>query len=507
MVLRKALQSGLQWLEGKADEVFGPAANPFYFLGALGYYFFWIAAVSGIILYIFFETSAQGAFESVERMTNEQWYFAGLWRSFHRYSSDALVLVTLGHMARELILDRYRGVRWFAWVSGVPVIWLLYVSGISGYWLVWDKLAQYLAIASMEWLDWFGIFGQSVARNFLTRGSLDDRFFTLLVFLHIAVPLFLLFGMWIHVLRISRPVVNAPRVLALGTGLMLFAISAAEPAVSQGAADLGVVVASLNFDWFYMIFYPIYDWAGAGLTWAVAGGTSALLLILPWLPVKKYAVQAMVTPESCNGCSRCFADCPFGAITMTERTDGRPHPRIATVDHSICTGCGICVGACPTSTPFRSDDALVTGIDLGEFPLRSLRQLTDSEVARVKGDLPVMVVGCEQSADPTDLREDGVATLTLPCVAMLPPSFIDYLLTKNGFAGVLLTGCREGGCYHRFGVKWTEQRIARERAPQLRERVARERLRTCWAAEADRGKLARELAAFRADLVDLEVGE
>ena len=83
-------------------------------------------------------------------MTRDQWYAAGLMRSFHRYASDGLVVVMLVHLLREFSLDRYRGVRWFSWLTGVPVLMLVYVAGVSGYWLVWDKLAQYVAIVTTE---------------------------------------------------------------------------------------------------------------------------------------------------------------------------------------------------------------------------------------------------------------------------------------------------------------------------------------------------------------------
>ncbi|MBT3766996.1 MAG: cytochrome b subunit of the bc complex, partial [Rhodospirillales bacterium] len=216
-LIRRVLQNRLSDVEALFDRAFGPSWNPFLQLGTLAFFFFWIAAVSGIYLFIFFETSAVGAYQSIEHMTHAQWYYSGIIRSLHRYSSDAMVVTAVLHLGREFILDRYRGVRWFSWFTGVPVLWFLYMSGIGGYWLVWDKLAQYVAVASMEWLDWLGIFGEPVAANFLTRGSLDDRFFTLLVFLHIFVPLVLLFLMWVHILRIGRPKVNPKRGLAIGS--------------------------------------------------------------------------------------------------------------------------------------------------------------------------------------------------------------------------------------------------------------------------------------------------
>ena len=96
------------------------------------------------------------------------WYHAGVMRSFHRYASDLMVLSIAIHLLREFSLDRYRGTRWFSWFTGIPLIWFLYISGITGYWLVWDSLAQYVAMVSAKLLDLVPIFGEPLARNFLT---------------------------------------------------------------------------------------------------------------------------------------------------------------------------------------------------------------------------------------------------------------------------------------------------------------------------------------------------
>jgi hypothetical protein len=93
------------------------------------------------------------------------------------------------HLSREFIPGRLRGLRWFAWFTGVVLLWFVFACGISGYWLVWDKLAQFVAIATAEWLDALPLFGKPIARNFLDNATLSGRFFTLMVFLHIAVPL------------------------------------------------------------------------------------------------------------------------------------------------------------------------------------------------------------------------------------------------------------------------------------------------------------------------------
>jgi quinol-cytochrome oxidoreductase complex cytochrome b subunit len=183
------LKRGMRVLFARAEYVFdagfGRANNPLACLGALGWYFFWIVSATGIYLYIFFDTGITNAYESVEYITNDQWYAAGVMRSLHRYASDALVVVVFLHIIREFSFDRLRGRRFFAWITGVPLLWFLYVCGISGYWLVWDQLAQYIAIATSEWLDTLPMFGEPIANNFLNSATLGNRFFTLMVFIHI----------------------------------------------------------------------------------------------------------------------------------------------------------------------------------------------------------------------------------------------------------------------------------------------------------------------------------
>ncbi len=500
---REWLRRGFAAAELLLGRAFPAAWNPLLNLGALGFFFFWIVTASGIYVYIFFDTGVWQAYDSVARMSREMWWHAGLMRSFHRYASDGLVFVALLHLAREWACGRFRHARSFSWLTGIPVLVLVYVAGITGYWLVWDELAQYVAIVTSEWLDATGIFGSPIARNFLSPDHLGDRFFSLMIFLHIAVPLIALILLWVHLQRITRPKINPPRGLAYGTLASLILLALAFPAESHPPADLLRVPADLGLDWFYLPLYPVYERWPASITWPGSLFLLFLFLAVPWLPPMRRAKPARVDLANCNGCTRCFADCPYNAITMVPRSDGRPFSQEARVNPALCVACGICAGACPTATPFRRRAALVPGIDLPDLPLAEVRERVHAASAALTARPRILVFSCGQGVPLRALASERVGVVELACIGQLPPSFIDYVLSRDLAEGVVLTGCAEEACHHRFGIRWTDERLEGRRDPHLRARVPRERVRTLWAGPLGRARLERLLDEFGRELENL----
>ncbi len=503
ILIQKPIRAVFLRLEKLLDTVFPPSWNPLYNLGALGFFMYWIVAATGIYLYIFFDTGITEAYDSIEYMTNDQWYLAGVMRSLHRYASDAMVLFMIIHVVREFSLDRYRGARWFTWFTGVPIFILVYASGITGYWLVWDRMAQYLALMTTEWLDWLPIFGTSIAANFVSPTALDDRFFTLMIFLHIAAPLFLLIILWIHLQRVSKPIVNPPRGLAAGIFASMIVLSLVWPAVSQAPADLSTVVSVVNLDWFYMGLYPLLDYYSAGSIWAAAVVIFGTFAFLPWMPPLKRSPAAKVILEHCNGCTRCMEDCPYNAIMMVRRSDGLAFDREAKVNTDLCVSCGICVGSCPSASPFRKRSDLISGIELPHYMLDELRTNTRKAADGLEGDTRILVFGCDPGARIGRDITSIAAMVRMPCIGMLPPAFIDWALSRGMADGVVITGCREGNCQHRFGVDWINDRLDRKRAPQLRRRVPRERILRFWASSADGKALDKAIIRFAESLSKL----
>ncbi|MEO7008626.1 MAG: cytochrome b N-terminal domain-containing protein [Caldimonas sp.] len=491
--VRARTQAAWRGLEHRFDAVFGAAANPLRHLGALGMGLFWIVALSGIYLYAVLDTSATGAWRSIDALSRDPGSPGGLLRSLHHYAADAFVVVVLLHLTREWLFGRYAGFRRFSWLTGVPLLPLAFVSAIGGFWLAWDRLGQYSALATAEWLDVLPFFATPLTRNFLGAASVGDRLFSLFVFVHIGVPLLLVFGLWFHLQRVSRAEVFPARSLAFGSAVALLALAVAAPVRSQPPADLSSVAATLPIDWLLLFVHPLAQAVSGEVTWLLLALALALLFGLPFLPRRVPAAPvAQVDPLNCNGCRRCFDDCPYAAITMVPHPAGRPGRQLAEVDADRCASCGICAGACPSSTPFRGIETLVTGIDMPQGPVDALRRRLRDGLAAMRGAHRFVVFGCDPGARVDGLAAPDVLATSLLCTGMLPPSFVEYAL-RHGADGVLVTSCRDGGCAFRLGARWTAERLAGRREPHLRDRVTRERWRL---VQADAGEEAVLIAAL-----------
>jgi ferredoxin/coenzyme F420-reducing hydrogenase delta subunit len=355
-----------------------------------------------------------------------------------------------------------------------------------------------VAIATTEFLDALGLFAEPIARNFVHVSTLSGRFFTLMVFIHIAVPLILLFILWIHTQRLAHARVNPPRTLAIGTTAMLVGVSLVRPALSQGPADLATVPARVGLDWFYLTIYPLFDRFPLTTIWLAGAAAMALLIVLPWLPPRPERTAARVHLANCNGCTRCFLDCPYSAVTMVPRRDDRPYEQQPVVDPDLCIACGICAGACPTATPYRRRSDLVPGIELPDQPIAALRSAIIETARALRGAQRVLVVGCEFGPELDAVRSASVGTVAVPCLGALPPAFIDYVIARHIVDGILLTGCTPGNCHARLGAEWTVARLAGTRDPCLRSRGFGSRIAICQAGAGGAARLARAIAGLQA---------
>jgi coenzyme F420-reducing hydrogenase delta subunit len=367
--------------------------------------------------------------------------------------------------------------------------------GIGGYWIVWDQLAQLSPVATTELLDWLPIFSEPSARNFLAPDSINDRFFTVLVFIHIGVPLLLILGLWAHVHRISHVDYLPSRRVMLATAGRLPAAGAAQAGAQQPAGQSGPGTPADSPRLVHPVPPSADRLSSPALVWSLLFGATdpALRAAFPAAP------QASRSPSSTRPTATA-APLP-GRLPLRRdhhgAAPGQAGFQLAVVDADLCAGCGICAGSCPSSTPFRSRETLVTGIDMPQLPVNALRE-------QLEGRTRIVIFACTRGAEAGPLAAVDTAVIGLICTGMLPPAFVEYAL-RGGADGVLVATCRSGGCEFRLGDLWTSQRLLGQREPHLRRTVPPSRLQLLAASAHDDRTLAEVLAEFRTRLEALPV--
>jgi len=338
-------------LERATNAVFTQKYNPFYYHGALPNFFLWALFLTGLLLLVYYQPTLATAYASMKYITFEA-PFGNAMRSIHRYAADGMMIFVMLHLFRVWFTDRYREYRILPWITGVVLLSVMFIVGLTGYMLIWDQDAVALTNITANFLSAFPVIGPSLARFLLAGDTITDFTITRMLFLHLGIPLLMMFVLWLHYLRITRPVTDPP--LALNLLLLggLFTVAGFFPVVLGEAAppNFDVVLNSIKLDslyaWPQMMVISGTDMA---VIWALVLAVPFGLLVVPYLQKKAMRGQfAHVTFENCTGCSLCYADCPYEAITMVDREpdDGTRFKKLATVDPGRCANCGLCVGAC-----------------------------------------------------------------------------------------------------------------------------------------------------------------
>lgn len=259
------------------NALFSSKLNPIYHSGTITILSLLIAALSGLYLLIFYRTGTDASFDSMNRLSQQPFQLGILIRGFHRYSSDLAIVSVLVHALRLIALDRFRGHRWIAWVSGVFWLTIIWVVGVTGYWLVWDQRGQMVATSIIKAITSVVRLGEPLARSLLHNALVKDQLFFILLFLHIFLSIFMAAMWWLHTSRISRPKLLPPLWIGLFLFISLAAVSLAKPAINAPRADLYVIPGSVPLDLFYLFFVPFTVWPGWAL--AVSGGISLFFFL------------------------------------------------------------------------------------------------------------------------------------------------------------------------------------------------------------------------------------
>jgi len=329
-------------LEGIVNRFTKSDFNPLYHLGTLSIFMLIVLLVTGIYLTAIYRPGLDVAYATVEKIDSN--WFGSLMRSVHRYASDAMILLVILHILKMLFSDKFWGQHWLAWTSGWIMLAGTWLTGTMGYWLIWDLRAQWMTEYMMQTLA--GTSGLTYVATDLASRTFSN--FVIILFLHVFLPLIGFLGIYIHGLRLSRARWWSPRWVSIQAVVGLVILSLIKPAQSFAQADLSTLIQSVPMDAYYLGFLSLIDSLGNWIFWVLAIFLGGSLFLLPWLASGRDLGPALVTDSKCTGCVLCYAECPYDAIRMAQRTDNSGYHKLAAINSAQCTGCGICVGACPT---------------------------------------------------------------------------------------------------------------------------------------------------------------
>ncbi len=487
--LERGALRALRRLDQTANRLYGWKYNPLYQTGTLVVLLFLVLLVTGVYLLLFYRVGSP--WESVATVTRQPW--GGRWiRTLHRYASDVAVVAIGLHAFRMFAQGRSWGPRVLAWVSGGILAAVFLVCGWTGYVMVWDAHGWVIAREGARLLDVLPLFSEPVSRAFTGPDPLPGAFFFMNLFLHIALPIGLGILLWLHVSRIARPILLPPRRLAWGAVALLTAFSLAWPIGMGEPAPVLELPRAVPLDVFFGFWVPLARALPAWISWLAIASTAVvgLVLVPRWSrpPEDRRPPPSRVNERYCTACVQCSIDCPYEAISMIPREDGR-FDRVARVDPERCVSCGICAGSC---APMGVGPPGRTGRDQLE---RARAFLRDRSPERAD----IVVLGCTRSGDWASLRAFSpreLPSIALSCVGSLHTSTVE-LLIRGGVPGVAIVSCAPRDCWNREGVVWAEARLFHDREAELKPRVDRRRVALIHAANTGPDGLRRELEAFR----------
>jgi hypothetical protein len=259
----------LSRLDAQAGRIYSSKYNPLYHSGAITVALLGVLLVTGVYLLLFYRLGAP--YESVARINDQVW--TGRWiRALHRFASGAALVAAAVHAFRMFAQRRTWGPRALAWVSGLALVGVILVTGWTGYVLVWDTHAQVLAMEGARLMDAVPLFSEPLSRSFTGEREPPSAFFFINLFAHIALPLSMALLLWVHVARVSRPVLLPARPVLWGSIGALTAIAVLWPIPMAPAADLLRTPSAVPLDWFFGFWLPLTQHLPAGIAWLSSSG-------------------------------------------------------------------------------------------------------------------------------------------------------------------------------------------------------------------------------------------
>ncbi|MDH5372983.1 MAG: hydrogenase iron-sulfur subunit [Acidimicrobiia bacterium] len=437
--------------------------NPLYHTGTITIFLLVLLLVSGIYLTLFYQFGFDATYSAVAGIEGNG--LSRIVRAVHRYASAATMIAAVIHAWRTFFMDRFRGARWLPWVTGVAMVSLVWMAGVTGYWMIWDATTSPLNQSLIDLLG--GVPGaDSFIVNTLSPGFAGTGwvFLVLMITAHVGVSALIGLMLWYHLKRLNRARWLPPAHWIWITSGLLLAVSIAAPVGMLPAFDPSQRPTSVTIDLWFLAYLPAALRSPA-LLWTVLVIGTALGAAIPWVLRRRLPPPVLVDTGRCTGCTLCFVDCPYTAVTMERQNDGG---LLAVIDPVLCVSCGICIGSCPP-----------LAISYDGNPPESRWPPPQDEFR----EGAIVSFLCERHTQQGSADFEGVV-VPVTCVGMIHPDEVQAAL-EAGASRVRLVGCPPDDCASREGNEWAQARLTGGRRPKATEALDLGRVDFCWIAPGD----------------------
>ncbi|MCA9896728.1 MAG: hydrogenase iron-sulfur subunit [Ardenticatenaceae bacterium] len=487
------------WLERPFNKLTGtPQLNPFYHTGTIAVLLTLVVGITGFYIFLFYKYGYDASYLAVLRMDDQ--FIARTMRAVHRYASGALVVTTLLHAYRTLFMERFRGQRWLAWVTGVVLTIIVWFAGVTGYWLVVDTRAQLINDGFVRFLRGFTPWADQFVL-WLTRAEFSGETWPVMLILlaiHIALFLVVAYFFYLHIRRLNRAKWLPDMYLVIGTMTVLILVAIIFPLRNLPGANSVRLPESITLDPLFLFYLPTEGGSIAPWLWGGLLLITAVATILPWITRDRSMAETsktatglpvvQIVPENCTGCTLCALDCPYDALEMVMRDDESGHKFVALAKPEMCVSCGICVGSCNwsaitlgNSSPDLVWETIAMRLRLAKAksPNQPIRLAFTCDRHAALGARPYLMQN-----EPVVVEDTAVEIVTVPCVGTLLPDTLLRAL-EAGAHDVQIIGCPPDDCRNREGNEWIENRLLRQRLPRLNRDHANAPIFADWVSPDD----------------------
>lgn len=273
--------------------------NPWYALGPIFYYVWFITMATGLVLIMWYIPSKAAAYDSILTIQTSI-PFGNIMRGAHKYGADAMIIAATMRVFRMFILGDYKQGRELNIAIGLVMLLLSMYSGLTGYLLIWNQRAFWATkvfATFPTYMDQFPVMGdyyeplvKSLHLGWNTAevllgagGAITQETITRFFSLHLAFSLIPLILVEIYFYKHNYTRMPLNWLKRTIVGLMVIITSIILPAAQGRRSDPDVTPLPILSDWYFLGLYQMYKYLEPVVATEITMVIPVTVILLPFL--------------------------------------------------------------------------------------------------------------------------------------------------------------------------------------------------------------------------------